>query len=206
MIGQGVSSRSSYSWAAGRTTSAAKPCAQSRMSFCSWLSASEKVTSWPAEPASASTVASVASEVATADGAGAVIEWISLWGLRGAKPLGTAQRRNSKESTPNALLAKPGRTRGPTRESRDPGHPAQGVSLIARIFANPDLVCGIGLNCWPIMFSMQKVIMNKRTAAIVLSICALALTACGSSSGGSGKSLTLVAYSTPQGAFEKLIP
>jgi sulfate/thiosulfate-binding protein len=58
------------------------------------------------------------------------------------------------------------------------------------------------------MFSMQKVIMNKRTAAIVLSICALALalTACGSSSGGSGKSLTLVAYSTPQGAFEKLIP
>jgi sulfate/thiosulfate-binding protein len=58
------------------------------------------------------------------------------------------------------------------------------------------------------MFSMQKVVMTKRTAAIVLSVCAaaLALTACGSSSGGSSKSLTLVAYSTPQGAFEKLIP
>src|SRR4051812_11359672 len=41
MIGQGVSSRSSHSAAAGRTTPSAKPCTQSRMSFWSWLSSSE---------------------------------------------------------------------------------------------------------------------------------------------------------------------
>ncbi|HEY0515831.1 MAG TPA: sulfate ABC transporter substrate-binding protein [Solirubrobacteraceae bacterium] len=54
---------------------------------------------------------------------------------------------------------------------------------------------------------MKKVTMIKRTAAAVLvSIAAaLALSACGSS-GGSAKSVTLVAYSTPQGVFEKLIP
>ena len=39
----GVSSRSSHSAAAGRTTSAAKPWTQSRMSFWSWVSSSEKV-------------------------------------------------------------------------------------------------------------------------------------------------------------------
>ncbi|CAM5680743.1 hypothetical protein STENM327S_04770 [Streptomyces tendae] len=38
MTGQGVSSRSSHSAAAGRMTSAAKPCSQSRTSFCSSLS------------------------------------------------------------------------------------------------------------------------------------------------------------------------
>src|SRR3954454_8841090 len=41
MIGQGVSSRSSHSAAAGRTTPSAKPWTQSRMSFWSWLSSSE---------------------------------------------------------------------------------------------------------------------------------------------------------------------
>jgi sulfate/thiosulfate-binding protein len=57
------------------------------------------------------------------------------------------------------------------------------------------------------MFSMQKVVMPKRTLAVGLSLiaCGLGLAACGSSSSG-GKHLTLVAYSTPQGAFEKLIP
>jgi sulfate/thiosulfate transport system substrate-binding protein len=58
------------------------------------------------------------------------------------------------------------------------------------------------------MFSIQKVVMPKRTLAVALSLlaCALGLAACGSSSGGGGgKHLTLVAYSTPQGAFEKLI-
>jgi sulfate/thiosulfate-binding protein len=56
---------------------------------------------------------------------------------------------------------------------------------------------------------MQKVTMRKRTAAIALALIAatVGLTACGSSSsGGSGKSVSLVAYSTPQGAFEKLVP
>ena len=52
--------------------------------------------------------------------------------------------------------------------------------------------------------------MNKHALAVLLSVCAAAigLSACGSSSGsgGSGKDLTLVAYSTPQAAFEKLIP
>ena len=61
MIGHGVSSRSSHSCAAGRITSAAKPCTQSRMSFWSWVSCSEKVTSWPAAPVIASTAASAAS-------------------------------------------------------------------------------------------------------------------------------------------------
>jgi sulfate/thiosulfate-binding protein len=56
---------------------------------------------------------------------------------------------------------------------------------------------------------MQKVTMPTRTLAIALSLIAsaLGLAACGSSSGGGGgKHLTLVAYSTPQGAFEKLVP
>jgi sulfate transport system substrate-binding protein len=51
--------------------------------------------------------------------------------------------------------------------------------------------------------------MLKRTAAIVVPLLATALTlsACGSSSsGGSSKHVTLVAYSTPQGAFEALVP
>jgi sulfate transport system substrate-binding protein len=61
------------------------------------------------------------------------------------------------------------------------------------------------------MSSMKKVVMTKHTCAVILSVCAAAvgLSACGSSgasSGGSAKSLTLVAYSTPQAAFEKLIP
>src|SRR4051794_31448591 len=38
ITGQGVSSRSSHSSAAGRTTPSAKPCTHSRMSFWSWLS------------------------------------------------------------------------------------------------------------------------------------------------------------------------
>src|SRR5260221_9974270 len=40
ITGQGVSSRSSHSAAAGLTTPSAKPCTHSRMSFCSWLSSS----------------------------------------------------------------------------------------------------------------------------------------------------------------------
>ncbi|MBA3809165.1 MAG: sulfate ABC transporter substrate-binding protein [Solirubrobacterales bacterium] len=51
--------------------------------------------------------------------------------------------------------------------------------------------------------------MPKRTAAIALSLLAatLGLAACGSSSGGGGgKHIALVAYSTPQSVFEKLIP
>jgi sulfate/thiosulfate transport system substrate-binding protein len=50
--------------------------------------------------------------------------------------------------------------------------------------------------------------MNTRilAAAASLLLSALALGACGSSGGGGGKHLTLVAYSTPQGAYEKLIP
>ncbi len=53
---------------------------------------------------------------------------------------------------------------------------------------------------------MQKVTMPKHTLAIAASVAAaaLGLAACGSS--GQSNHLTLVAYSTPQGAFEKLIP
>ncbi len=60
-----------------------------------------------------------------------------------------------------------------------------------------------------IMSSMQKVVMSIRTPAIVLTLLAtaLGLAACGSSSSSSsGSHVTLVAYSTPQGAYEKLIP
>jgi len=50
--------------------------------------------------------------------------------------------------------------------------------------------------------------MLKRSAAstFLLLLAALGLAACGSSGGGGGKHVTLVAYSTPQGVFEKLIP
>ncbi len=50
--------------------------------------------------------------------------------------------------------------------------------------------------------------MLKRTLAVGLTAiaAAISLTACGSSSSSTGKHLTLVAYSTPQGAFEELIP
>jgi sulfate/thiosulfate transport system substrate-binding protein len=59
------------------------------------------------------------------------------------------------------------------------------------------------------IFSTQKVTMSKRTAATVLTLIAipLGLAACGSSSADSGgKHVALVAYSTPQAAFAKLIP
>jgi sulfate/thiosulfate transport system substrate-binding protein len=53
---------------------------------------------------------------------------------------------------------------------------------------------------------MQKVTMHIRTIAIPAAlVLALGLTACGSSS-SPGKHLTLVAYSTPQGVYEKLVP
>jgi sulfate/thiosulfate transport system substrate-binding protein len=53
---------------------------------------------------------------------------------------------------------------------------------------------------------MQKVTMRTRPIAVLASLAlVLGLTACGSSS-SSSKHLSLVAYSTPQGAFEKLIP
>ena len=49
--------------------------------------------------------------------------------------------------------------------------------------------------------------MPKRAAALALLVIAAAsLTACSSSSSSGGKHLTLVAYSTPQSVFEKLIP
>ena len=54
---------------------------------------------------------------------------------------------------------------------------------------------------------MPKVAMRTRTIAVLSALAlVLGLTACGSSSSSSGKSLALVAYSTPQGADEKLIP
>jgi sulfate transport system substrate-binding protein len=60
------------------------------------------------------------------------------------------------------------------------------------------------------VFSMQKVTMSKRAVGLflVLISSALAVTACGSSSGasGGGKNLALVAYSTPKSAYEQLIP
>jgi sulfate/thiosulfate transport system substrate-binding protein len=59
------------------------------------------------------------------------------------------------------------------------------------------------------IFSTQKVIMFKRLALVspLLITAAIGLAACGSSSDASGgKHVSLVAYSTPQSVFEKLIP
>src|SRR5258708_35386694 len=42
--------------------------------------------------------------------------------------------------------------------------------------------------------------------AALVALVAVVLAACGSSSGGGSRRLALVAYSTPQGAFAKLIP
>jgi sulfate transport system substrate-binding protein len=57
---------------------------------------------------------------------------------------------------------------------------------------------------------MKKVVMTRKTLVVLASLCAAAvgLSACGSSGSSSGgsSSLTLVAYSTPQPAYEKLIP
>jgi sulfate/thiosulfate transport system substrate-binding protein len=56
---------------------------------------------------------------------------------------------------------------------------------------------------------MQKVTMRKRSIAFLVLLLALpaTLAACGSSSsGGSSKNVTLVAYSTPQSAFASLVP
>jgi sulfate/thiosulfate-binding protein len=56
------------------------------------------------------------------------------------------------------------------------------------------------------MLSMKKVTMPKRKIVISLVLTAvLGLSACGSTGGGS-KHIALVAYSTPQRVFEKLIP
>jgi sulfate/thiosulfate-binding protein len=55
---------------------------------------------------------------------------------------------------------------------------------------------------------MQKVTMPKRSivATLALLLLSVGLAACGSSSSSSSKQVALVAYSTPQGAFEALIP
>src|ERR1700760_173132 len=128
MIGHGVCSFSSHSAAAGRITSAAKPWTQSRMSFWSWLSASENVTSWPAAPEIASTAASAASVVAgvaRSDVADADIGGFS-WGRRrgrGSSSVGTARGRELLEldaDYPALSRAKPARRRGTPYHSQGP--------------------------------------------------------------------------------------
>jgi sulfate/thiosulfate transport system substrate-binding protein len=55
--------------------------------------------------------------------------------------------------------------------------------------------------------SVQKVDMkHKRVVPLLVLASALAVSACGSSSSGSSKKLSLVAYSTPQAAYAALIP
>src|ERR1700704_2855548 len=155
MIGHGVSSRSSHSWAAGRITSAAKPCTQSRMSFWSWLSASENVTSWPAAPEIASTAASaasVAAGVARSDVADADIGGFS-WSRRRGRDLD--ERACSRAGAPQARRRLPGATATQTGEkTRSPlltvksarEHLTRHVSNSEERehkLANPDLVYGL---------------------------------------------------------------
>jgi len=56
------------------------------------------------------------------------------------------------------------------------------------------------------VFSTKKVIMNRRSTAVLLllALAAVAVSACGSASGGESKQVALVADSTPQSAYEKL--
>jgi sulfate transport system substrate-binding protein len=88
--------------------------------------------------------------------------------------------------------------------------------MIPPYLRNPDRIYDISLDLLISMFSMKKVVMPTRTPAIARSravavslltllAAALGLSACGSSS-SSSKNLALVAYSTPQGAYEKLVP
>jgi sulfate/thiosulfate-binding protein len=58
------------------------------------------------------------------------------------------------------------------------------------------------------VLSMKKVTMPTRNLAVAASLLAstLAIAACGSSASGGGKNVALVAYSTPKGAYEALIP
>src|SRR5205807_1142013 len=57
------------------------------------------------------------------------------------------------------------------------------------------------------LFLTKKVTKTLRSAAltaVLFALAALGLSACGSSSGGGSKQVAIVAYSTPQTAFEKL--
>src|SRR3954451_16404574 len=71
MTGQGVSSRSSHSDAAGRTVLSAKPWTQSRMSFWSWFSSS--VNRGPSFAGAASPAASATISSAVVSGASVVV-------------------------------------------------------------------------------------------------------------------------------------
>ncbi len=79
MIGHGVCSFSSHSWAAGRTTSAAKPWTQSRMSFWSWVSSSEKPASWAIGRGASSAIGSGAGTSESGDRVGVDIECSLGW-------------------------------------------------------------------------------------------------------------------------------
>src|SRR5438270_8929138 len=59
-----------------------------------------------------------------------------------------------------------------------------------------------------IIYSIRRVPMARPILAVALALAAAGVAACGSSgsSSGGGKHLTLVAYSTPQSAYEQLIP
>src|ERR1700729_3893210 len=99
MTGQGVLSFSSHSCAAGRITSAAKPCTQSRTSFWSCVSASEKLASLLAALVIASTAASAASVESTTEVADIEGAPFSLYeGVRtGGRRLGRAAQTQGRE-------------------------------------------------------------------------------------------------------------
>jgi len=96
--------------------------------------------------------------------------------------------------------------RGPAKE-RGIGHSDRQPERKGNKFANLDLFSDISLGAMNTTFSMKKVLMPKRALAVLAATAgaALGLAACGSSS-SSSKQISVVAYSTPQSVFEKLIP
>jgi sulfate/thiosulfate-binding protein len=112
-----------------------------------------------------------------------------------ARPQGGRRPKSVAHGGANAL--KPAARRHPDPPIGDKDHK----------FPIFDFVSDISFKHTNTTFSMKKVLMPKRTLAVLVAISALAvgLAACGSSSSSSNH-ISLVAYSTPKGAFEKLIP
>jgi sulfate/thiosulfate transport system substrate-binding protein len=101
------------------------------------------------------------------------------------------------------------RADGPTSRSQNPTATTPDGNIAFLYTSNSILFAVLDFGPY-LMFSMQKVAMRNRTipvvavSALLVLGAVLGVTACGSS--GGDKQITLVAYSTPQGAYTSLIP